>query len=107
MAEKERVNECRDELMQEAMDSIAQMAPAEYAAEIEKYQQRMLASLATQSCAQELRTTAANDDQYEILCGGCYEVSNYIFYIYSSSSQDNMRTYLYKGFEVQICNKQK
>ena len=78
MAEKERVNECRNELMMEAVDSIAQMAPAEYAAAIEKFQQLMLASCAIQRCAQKPHIAAANNgtaEQYELLCFGCDKVS--------------------------------
>ena len=71
MAEKERVNKCRNEFMQKAVDSIAQMAPAEYAAEIEKYQQLKLASFAIKKCVQKPRTAAANADQFEIRCLGC------------------------------------
>ena len=77
MASKERVNEMRNTLMQEAVEAIAQMEPNEYDAQIQRFQQAMLVSLAAKKRAQQQRAAAANNgaaDKYELRCGSCDKV---------------------------------
>ena len=80
MAGKERVNELRNGLMQEAVEAIAQMAPKEYDDQILQLQQKMLVTLAAKNRAQQQRAAAAaatnngGADKYELRCGSCDKV---------------------------------
>ena len=95
MEAKERVNEIRNKLMQEAVEAIAQMEPKEYDAQIERCQQAMLVMLAAKKRAQQQRAAAANNgaaDQYELRCGSCDKVlSHCLCNIYSYYKQQKLQ----------------
>lgn len=88
MREKEHVNESRNELMEQAMDQIAQLLPAEYAAQIQRLKQQTLGKREAKKSMPELCVTIPKGNSgtdYELLCSLCDKVYNmhiYSLYMY-------------------------